>query len=333
MANFGSGYDFKLYDYGNKIPYAPGLQAPQYNLADAKSIPYVNAVQAEMPGGTAPSAPVAPSLKAPAMNDQSGAMQSKFEDYSSWEPASIDPINTSGERLALARQIGTQIVDNIVAQKANVAANEYSSNMAKWREEGKYWFDPNSDLQPDIDEYLSNMPSVTDSLLESHLGSGADAKGGSRGAIAGIASGNIFSPIFSAAGNENAAKAASHIFHKGGERALQGTAMGGWVGAIVGGAVGIVEGIFGWQSAKEEDEKNKKEALRAYERDLAKWTEQRSQKISAINSAMAGQRQAKKMAASLDAKAESEKTAGKKAQRAAQVFNSFMSAMKYKNVA
>ena len=130
---------------------------------------------------------------------------------------------------------------------ANLAQDEYSQDMADWQ--SRYWFDPSSDLKPDIEKYMSRMPSKTEALSKGTL-SGGQLSGSS----------------------------AEYILNKGGEGALFGSSMG-WIGTIAGAAVGVIEGIFSWNGAVEVDKKNKAKALAQYEDDLRKWTFARNDRI------------------------------------------------------
>ena len=152
---------------------------------------------------------------------------------------------------------------------ANLAQDEYSQDMADWQ--SRYWFDPSSDLKPDIEKYMSRMPSKTEALSKGTLSGGqlSDSSGGQ----AGLAIGTL--GISELMGDK---KQAEYIWNKGGEGALSGSSVG-WIGTIAGAAVGVIEGIFSWNGAVEVDKKNKAKALAQYEDDLRKWTFARNDRI------------------------------------------------------
>ena len=174
------------------------------------------------------------------------------------------------------------------------AANEadqmayYGTDLVKWVDNGKYWFDPYSgQVNVSIDEYLAKMPSKTDALMDSTLTGGKMSDGSPAGNVFGgaAASGLLIAgppDLLGAApflarlmGKKDRAKQFEYAYHKGGEGALKGMAIGGPIGAIVDGAVGYLKGIFGWEAAKKKDAKEKEAAREEYENQLKEWTRAR----------------------------------------------------------
>ncbi len=135
--------------------------------------------------------------------------------------------------------VANTISDTITAME-NAAVNDYQNDLQYWTAQGKYWFDPNSEVKPDIDSYLDLMPKATEAL-----------KGGPAGYI----------------GTQVAKGAMS-----GAAGGLAGGGVGAGIGAGVGAAVGLVKGIFTWFSAKKEDRENQERVQKEFERFEKEWT-------------------------------------------------------------
>jgi hypothetical protein len=161
---------------------------------------------------------------------------------------------------------GADILSRITEGSGRAAFADYANDLDYWKSRGKYWFDPEYDITPELDEYMANMPSAVDALAKSQVTRGvAKSRGG---------------------------KAFEIIHGTGAKRASEGFAvgsvlgpLGGGIGAAVGGLVGLVEGIFGYKSAKEEDKKNKRRAIEEYKAELERWNKVREKKNIIINSA------------------------------------------------
>lgn len=164
--------------------------------------------------------------------------------------------------------IGKGVVSSLAQQYADRAEQEYNKNMADWEAQGKYWFDPNRDLKPDIEAYLNEMPTQTEMLSK---GNKADSP-----VVAAIDPASYIAQ--QAGGNK-----AGYIARQGAKGALKYMGSGGsygWIGAIVGGAVGIVEGVLGWSNAESADKEMRKRTLTEYERKLKEWTMKRNTRIA-----------------------------------------------------
>lgn len=227
--------------------------------------------------------------------------------------------NAIGEIASTAGDYASSLVGSAAEAKRQTSALDYAQKMAEYKDQGKYWFDPNATLEPDLDKYLSEMPSAVDALAKTTitgemLGEGTSASNAALG---------IMSLGISGAFDDK--QEAAHILSKSGERALEGLAVGGWVGAIVGGVAGIVEGVFGWKDAEQQDKENKKRALSEYEKKLKEWQALRAKRIADYNSQLAAQQFQNRMAASekrkLEEKEEKTDAAQRRKQMAAAIMN------------
>lgn len=159
-----------------------------------------------------------------------------------------------------AFSVAGQAVQQESQARSWLAHADYQRELAALKQK-KYWWDPNYDVRPELEEYMEDVPSVRDKLIDSTMTGGAMGGG-----------------------------AAEFAHHKGGQRALQGASIGamagGWgapIGAIVGGVVGLVEGFFTWGNAQEKDKEVRRRQEREYERDLKKWEAQREKLIDDRN--------------------------------------------------
>lgn len=149
----------------------------------------------------------------------------------------------------IAAQAGT-VASDLMNANSNLSRTEYQNDLAYWEGQGKYWFNPYSDVEPDLESYMDMMPSSTESLEKGTLTGGALGGG-----------------------------EAEYVFNKAGQRAVQGSALGPW-GAAAGGAIGIVEGLFSWGAAEEEEKKHAKRAQSQFERALKEWTIRKNRRLS-----------------------------------------------------
>lgn len=189
-----------------------------------------------------------------------------------------------------ASSAASGVADRLFTATQNVTQNQRQADLIKWKEDGKYWFDPNSDLKPDLDTYLSQMPSATDALVQgspiAKLGLNKNAAGNTASSVLINPSGfkvknqavsNILNPT-----NLADRKMGEGFANYVGSKAAQG-AMSSGLGPqmIVGGIVGMFEGIFGWTEAKDEDTRNKKAATEEYKKALRDWTVNRNKRLIA----------------------------------------------------
>ena len=168
---------------------------------------------------------------------------------------------------------GIETVSQLSDVQAQLAQEKRAADLERWQQEGKWWFDPNRNVEPDLDQYMSSMPSATGALSEGLLIGGIHDEN--------EVAGYFLNPIAAIATKAGAdPNMASYVSEEGGYGALEGFAAGGWIGAIVGGAVGVLKGVFGWESAVEEDKAAKKRARREYERRLKEWQAARNKRIN-----------------------------------------------------
>jgi hypothetical protein len=189
--------------------------------------------------------------------------------------AAMNAADTGGVQASLKKgaDYATEFIGSQAQANANMAANDYTQKIEEWKAQGKYWFDPNANLMPDLQSYLQEMPSAKDAMAGTTmtgemLGQDTTASNAALG---------VMSLGISGAFDDK--QQAAHILSKSGERAVEGAGMGGWVGAIVGGVVGIVEGAFGWAEADKQDKEARKAAVAEYDRKMKEWTYLRNKRL------------------------------------------------------
>lgn len=169
--------------------------------------------------------------------------------------------------------------DSISKAQQNLARTQYESDVADWMKKGQYWFDVNADLKPDLEKYMADMPSSLDSLQEGSWVTSLQS--GNSDTVGEIAFGNWLNPAGIKLENDTASAFLNPLnileqqgwvdegmVNYVGGKAAEGGISGGFVGAII----GVIDGIFSWNSAKDEDAKRKKAAQEEYERKLQEWT-------------------------------------------------------------
>jgi len=111
------------------------------------------------------------------------------------------------------------------------------------------------------------MPSSTDALLEgSWMAQASDDS----------VAGQILLNPAAAAGDQ-----ANYIGASAGEGAIEGyAASGSWIGAVAGAVIGLLEGIFNWNDAEDEDKSKAKKARLAYEKKLTEWHFKRDKRLN-----------------------------------------------------
>lgn len=200
------------------------------------------------------------------------------------------------ENLQALGTVASNAMNQFSQAQANMSRNQYNQDYQTWQENGKYWFDPNSDLKPDIDSYMDQMPSSTEALNNQVL-------------------------TKKVWGGE-----AAYIFQKGGEGAATGAMAGGGLGAIAGGLIGVVNGIFSWSAAENEDKQKRKQALAVYEQQLKEWTARRAQRMYNQDVAAEQQKIADANARKAEKKSENAQTAQNIAARRQEILNLILSA-------
>lgn len=252
-------------------------------LADRKPTPAPSPL-----GAAGMQAPIQPLL------EQSPATKLSSEEIASaGEYAKVDTAAPAAEKSGgfgqMMKGVGTSVLSSAVS---SLSQNMVDSNIRQYNEEfnnrineGKYWFDPDNNVEPDVEAMLDELPTMTEALSDSTFTQGimskmydTDTKGGKARSAASYLTATHFDPlgqgIESMLGPEYDGMA-EYVFHKTGERGLQGYASTGSPFGLLMGLVGVVEGIMTWNSAVEQDRERKNAARKAYEQALKKWHEQR----------------------------------------------------------
>lgn len=196
-------------------------------------------------------------------------------DTANAELAGLERTEATNANVRGVANVAASAISESSRAAANMASIEHANDMEQWKQSGAYWFDPNSDLKPDLDAYLAKQPSKFESIKKGTLTgqSWTTGKGGKRNIGGTIGTGilNPFGGSVELMGGEKYSGFAEYSGNKAGERALQGLGAGGWIGAIAGAVVGCIEGTFAWNSAKAEDQKNKAAARDEYMMKLKEW--------------------------------------------------------------
>lgn len=228
----------------------------------------------EMEPYTAPAIPSTPETRAAArLQPEAPSPTKKASEYTKKD------IARAGARMA------GDFIESETAARGQMASADYARQMQDYKQQGKYWFDPNATLEPDLEAYVAEMPSAVDALSDTTI-----------------------------AGMFGSESKAGHVLSKTGERAATGAIalselgpVGAIIGGVVGGAIGIVEGFIGWGDAEEQDAKTKRRLTREYQQKLREWQARRAQRISNYNDQL-GQRQMQaRLAYSKKREAEAEK--------------------------
>lgn len=234
----------------------------------------------------------------------------------------------SGMGMTIAGEVGKTVGDTLTALE-NTAVNDYQNDMTFWESQGKYWFNPNSEIKPDLDKYLANMPSAVDALRNSGMNALQKGKTDSfgegaynmllnpaatKGTNPGLMVLNPATPLFNAFDRKAGQGFSGYVGSQAAKGAMSGMA-GGGIGAGVGAVVGVVKGIFTWFSAKGEDAANKKKAKEEYEIALREWTLKKNQRQIAEQEADFQNRQNAEAQISANEEAKKEKAEAKKLQR------------------
>jgi hypothetical protein len=221
----------------------------------------------------------APLAKAPAKAQAKEVVPDKNIEQE-WNSSRNSGIRTS---LNDAMKMGMTTVTNLSQASANLSQDELAAKKEEYKNRDKYWLDPTLNIQPEIEDYVTDLPSETQALLDGTMTGNmlGEDTAGSNAALGVLSVG--------ASGFFDNKKQASYIMSKSGERAIEG-ASAGWVGAIVGGLEGIVEGALTWSDAEKKDKEAAKAAKRQYLKDLEVWQIKRNKMILDANNAYNAQR-------------------------------------------
>lgn len=197
------------------------------------------------------------------------------------QPATAAKTDNTGKQTL---QTAQNTVGTITDAKKTLTYNEQQDDLRKWQEKGKYWFDPNQDLRPDIDKYVAQMPRELDSIeqgsivaplateeasVQKFLSMGLNPAGFKTDNE--IVS-NVLNPL-----NLFDRLAGDGFANYVGARAAEGGMTGGVPGALI----GVVEGLFSWFSAKDADEKRERQTRADAEEALKQWTVNRNKRLAA----------------------------------------------------
>jgi hypothetical protein len=203
----------------------------------------------------------------------------KFDNNSSSETPADSQETGQGTNWKGALTSVQQAADSLSKSQQTLARTEYESDVADWEQKGKYWFNVDSNLKPDLEKYMEGMPSSIDALKE---GSWVTSLQDGNTDTAGEYLSSVFiNPAGGKSGNDTADAILNPLnileqqgwvdegmVNYVGGKAAEGAISGGFVGALI----GIVDGVFSWNSSKDEDAKRKKAAQEEYERKLQEWT-------------------------------------------------------------
>lgn len=193
--------------------------------------------------------------------------------FNQWLRSELGSIASSDTSLGDYVQAGVETVGELADTQAGLAQDKRAKDLQRWKEDGKWWFDPDADVDQQLNEYLSEMPTATGALEEGLLIGGIH----NENEVAGY----FLNPIAAIATKAGAdPNMASYVSEQGGYGALEGFASSGWIGAIVGGLVGTLKGVFGWEAAVEEDKEARKRARTEYERRMKMWQAARTRRIN-----------------------------------------------------
>lgn len=217
----------------------------------------------------------------------------------------------------VAGSVASGLTDQMAANKG-MSAQKYASELEEWKAQGKYWFDPNADLMPDLQSYMSDQPSATKALTESTMFGGSTSDSAAA----------VFNPAGLASGvfGEDA-DMVTYAEEKGVEGAIAGFATAGPWGALAGAAIGVIEGLFSWSAAEDEDKAVKAKALKEYNKKMQEWTYNRNKRLATQKEQYASAVKGARVAKREKDKAEKETKETKKANAASERRQAMISAL------
>lgn len=201
----------------------------------------------------------------------------------------VPPAARDYSKAAIGTMAGASMVGDVANQMKQAGVNDYLMDVNYWNQQGKWWFDKNAEYAPTFEEYVGDMPSAKDAV----------------------------SPVATTIGRTAQGAAAGTAIAPG-----VGTAIGAGVGALV----GVVESIFSWDSAEEQDAKNKERALNEYKKQLKEWTYARNRRFADERARITGEYHNFIRGANEQAKAIKQQQAHRKEGRRQQMVDSFLSA-------
>jgi hypothetical protein len=246
-----------------------GLNMVDYSGINQKSYDAIMGDKTGKYAGAVPAKVVAPEAAAPAV-----------------APAAATPTTSApSENMKDLKNLGAEAANQFVGTmqaKGNLKRNEYENDVKYFLEQGKYWFDKEQDLRPDIDKYMAMAPSAKESLQSSTLtgGKANDAVKWSQGPI-----NQLVEKALTAGGNKDWEGVGEYTTNKALEGAVQGFMTNGWKGAVAGAVLQTVMAAFTYGGAIEEDKKNEEVWRQKAEQDLRDWTVARNRRIVANQNA------------------------------------------------
>jgi hypothetical protein len=239
--------------------------------------------------------------------------------------AAEDKKTKAGETATAVAGAAIDIMGEVGTFFSDMAYKKYAQELQTYIDNGKYWFDPRYESHVELNEALAALPSAQEAMTDASYVSPATTK------IPGSVAAGYVDPLsmavsYAVAGKEGG-QLQGYMMQKVGERGLQGLKSTGSVWGLLFGLVGVVESIMTWNTAKDEDKKNKEQARDAYMNALKEYTEQRNQlKLKSQNEQTAYVRQLKDIEAAKDQEQELEKLNA--AQKNRLVFTSFVDKMR-----
>ena len=186
-------------------------------------------------------------------------------------PSSTSSTSSQGISFGGAMKAGVQTIGQESAAKGSDADAEYKGEIASWKDNDKYWLDPTSDVKPDLDAYMSSMPSKTQSLSKGTMTGGQLGKSDAGNTVLQVVEPTGgWAKVVEQVGGEKYKGFTEYVGNKAGEGAISGSSMG-WQGAIAGTIVGSIMGAWNWIDGISKDDKERKGARDKYERAVKEW--------------------------------------------------------------
>ena len=265
------GYD----SYGNPIPSSGQDNSSQPGFINTPSQPAntqfqgYSALDYANPGAGSATADyqAAPETIQNMYDEQGNApFSSGNADYPADGKSASDSSSGSSSGTASTMQsiggIVSSAASSINQSLSNDAMASYNDKAQTAAQMNKYWFDPNNDVEPNLDQYLKQQPSATEALQKTEWIKNNTAQN---------VVGDLFDPgtgalrtITGNTGDTEKGKQWGYAQNQGLQGAISGYSSGGWVGAIAGTVIGVIKGYFNYGSAMDAYKKRQEEFERQY---------------------------------------------------------------------